>query len=145
MSKKFIFTVCMLSLVLFLFGCGAGETDNLDKSSDGIDIDLTEMSSSMVYAQVNDLLVNPDDYDGMVIKLEGEFYSQYYDVTDKVYNFIIITDAPACCPQGLEFFNASNSELPEIGETISLVGTFEKYDEGENMYYYIVSDQITII
>ena len=45
-----------------------------------VDVDLTKLSSTMVYSEVYHLIYNPDDYIGKTIKMEGQF--AYYENPD---------------------------------------------------------------
>ena len=51
----------------------------------------------------------------------------------------MIADATACCAQGLEFALAGEpvypDEYPELGAEITVVGTFEWYEEDGCRYY----------
>ncbi len=148
MIKKVAVFLLLALLSITLFACAREEATQVDaqvNAENGVDIDLTAMSSSMIYAQVYDFLSDPQAYDGKVIKLVGTLQSQYYEVTDTTYNFVIINDATGCCPQGLEFFDTSENELPEQGTQITVIGSFEPYDENGNKYYRIVTDEVTVL
>ncbi len=135
----------MLATILALTFASCSGQEEPEQPAEGIDIDLTVMSSTMVYSQVYDMMLNPTEYDGKSIKLEGTFYSEYYELTNTTYNFVIINDATGCCPQGLEFAPIEEgTELPEQGAMIEMTGTFDKYDEGNNSYYRINADSITV-
>ena len=47
------------------------------QSADGIDVDLTKLSSTMVYSEVYNMLYTPDDYIGKTVKMKGAF--AYYE------------------------------------------------------------------
>ena len=104
-----------------------------------IDINLTRMSSTMVYAQVNQMVTNPAKYVGKRIKMKGVF-SSYYDEQEKRRFFgCVIADALACCSQGLAFELAKPrkfpDEYPSEGEQILIIGDFElETDEGGIKY-----------
>ncbi|MCR5010715.1 MAG: hypothetical protein K6A72_00030 [Lachnospiraceae bacterium] len=103
-----------------------------------VDIDLTVLSSTMVYSEVYNMMITPEDYVGKTIKMEG-IYSVYYDeVSDKYYFACIIMDATACCSQGIEFMLGDDyrypEDYPEEGSFICVEGVFDTYTEGENMY-----------
>lgn len=119
--------ICVLITLLLLFGCsacGSGEKES---------VDLTQLSSTMVYSEVYSMLSNPADYMGKSVKMTGTM-SVYQDSgTGNVYYACLITDATACCSQGLEFVLESGT-YPAAGEQITVVGTFETYFEGENQY-----------
>ena len=42
-------------------------------SSEGVDVDLTMMSSTMVYAEVLNMQQSPKDYLGKIVKMRGPF------------------------------------------------------------------------
>ena len=96
---------------------------------DGIDIDLTAMSSTMVFGQVSDMMYLPDDYVGKTIRMQGSACSVYSDETDLTYYYILIADAAACCAQGLEYVLAEGADYPEDGTEAVVTGVFELYDE----------------
>ena len=117
--------------------------------SDNIDVDLTELSGTMVYAEVFSIMSNPDDYIGKTIKMNGPYSSSYYDKTDMYYHFVIIEDASACCQSGLEFIwsgeHASPDDYPKIGTKIEVAGVFGSYDELGGTYYYLAVDDIAVL
>lgn len=63
------------------------------QSADGIDVDLTKLSSTMVYSEVYNMLYTPDDYIGKTVKMKGAF--AYYEdpETKEQYFACIIADA----------------------------------------------------
>ncbi len=108
---------------------------------DNIDYDLTAMGSDMIYATVYQLMINPEEYVGKTIRMEGTYYATYYEPTAKYYHYVIIEDATACCAQGLEFIwedgsHAYPEEYPEDEAEVTVTGTFETYKEegDENLY-----------
>ncbi len=123
-----------------------------EPSTTGVDIDLTQMNSTMVYSQVFDMMTNPDTYIGKVIKMQGSYYTSQNPENDMVYHLLVILDATGCCPQGIEFLATGDAsypqvsaQYPEITETVEVTGVFETYMENELMYFRIVSDNITIV
>ena len=111
------------------------------KKKEKIAIDLTEMSSDMIYATVYQLMTEPDDYIGKTIRIKGTYAPSWYEDTKKYYHYAIIQDATACCSQGLEFVLQDDSlvypeDYPKEGEEIIVVGTFETYtEEGDESLY----------
>ena len=110
------------------------EADREAMTHDGIDVDLTVLSSSMVYAEVYNMMTVPSQYVGKIIKMQGIYDTMYDDSTDKQYYLCIIQDATACCAQGIEFVLEDESAYPDPQETVTVIGRFETYMEGENMY-----------
>ena len=109
-----------------------------DKKTDGIDIDLTILSSTMVYAEVYDMMYYPENYVGKSVKMEGLYASAYDDASGKRYYACIIQDATACCSQGIEFEPEGDiaypDDFPIEGENVCVTGTFDTYTEGEQTY-----------
>ncbi|MCR5432150.1 MAG: hypothetical protein K6E95_06295 [Lachnospiraceae bacterium] len=107
-------------------------------SAGGIDIDLTEMSSTMVYAEVYFMMVYPDRYIGKKIKADGLFATYHDEVLDKMYYACIVKDATECCAQGLEFALKEEKkypeEFPKEGEDVCVTGIFDTYVEGDGTY-----------
>ena len=107
-------------------------------NTEGIDIDLTQLSSTMVYSEVFNIVSDPESFIGKVIKMEGMFTMYHDEATDKYYYGCIIQDATACCSQGLEFvpLNATvyPDDFPEEMSTITVTGTFSIYEEGGYKY-----------
>ena len=112
-------------------------------------IDLTVLSSTMIYAEVYNIMSHPDEYMGKTVKMSGPYYASYYDITDLYYHYVVIEDATACCQQGLEFiWNGEHNypdDYPEERTEIEVSGLFSSYDELGRTYYYIAVDDISIL
>ena len=122
-----------------------GETGSINgKSASGVDYDLTNMDSDMVYATVYQLMMDPASYEGKTFRITGQYYTSHDDKTGKNYEFCLIKDALACCAQGLEFVwgdgNHSADEYPAQKSEITVEGTFETYTEDgdSNTYCHLV-------
>ncbi|MBE5958891.1 MAG: hypothetical protein E7254_08550 [Lachnospiraceae bacterium] len=102
-------------------------------------IDLTELSSAMVYGQVNDMIMNCDDYLGKTVRMKGVFSA--YEGEQKTYFACVVADALACCQQGIEFELKGKHKYPDdypgVGEEITVVGTFDKYIEDGLTFIYL--------
>lgn len=115
----------------------------------GIDVDLTQMSSVMVYSEVYNIMMNPEAYLGQTIKIEGPYYASFWEETGNYYHYVIIEDAAACCTQGLEFIwgdgaHAYPEEYPEDYTEVEIVGTFSMYEEEGMTFYYLDTDEIVL-
>lgn len=110
-----------------------------DISGKKADIDLTKMNSTMVYSEVNNMMINPESYDGKTIKMRGSF--NVFEGEEQNYFACLIADATACCSQGIEFVLKKEREYPEeypsIGQEILVIGKFETYFEGESKYCHL--------
>ncbi len=115
----------------------------------GVDVDLTALSSTMVYAEVYNMMVNPADYLGKVVKMRGAYYASYYDVTQEYYHYVIVKDATACCQQGLEFIWNGRHRFPEDYPAdyteVEMQGVFGSYEELSQTYYYLAVDEIVLV
>lgn len=103
--------------------------------SQSIDIDLTQMSSTMVFGEVYNMMMNPDDYQGKVIKMKGQFLTDIDTANNKRYYACLILDATACCAQGLGFVPKDGylypEDFPEPDGKITVTGTFDYFRENE--------------
>ena len=122
-----------------------GNTESISESvleeEKEVDYDLTLMGSDMVYATVYQLMVDPQTYEGKTFKIEGQYFPTFYEPTQKYYHYCLITDALACCSQGLEFVwedgtHSYPEEYPQQGADILITGTFETYQESGDTSLY---------
>ena len=102
-----------------------------------VDVDLTKMNGNMVYAKVNDMMVNPADYRGKTVRMNGRF-AIYDGGEGKLYFACVISDATACCASGIEFVLAGEHSFPDDyppdGSDITVSGVFGTYVEDNAMY-----------
>ena len=105
-------------------------------------MDLTQLSSTMVYSEVYNIMMAPEDYVGKVIRMNGECVSAYYEPTDATYYSIIIQDATACCAQGIEYVLSDGQAYPEDGGEATVTGRFESYDEEGTTWYHLVDASV---
>ena len=99
------------------------------------DIDLSRMSGTMIYGQVNQMVMYPQKYIGKHIKMKGIFSSYYDEELERRFYGCVIQDALACCSQGLAFELAKPREFPKEypaeGDIIIVEGDFDyEKDEG---------------
>ena len=125
----------------------APTTSNPAQSADVIDVDLTKLSSTMVYSEVYNMMVSPDNYTGKTVKMNGAF-AYYEDPETKAQYFAcIIADATACCSQGLEFILTGEhtypNDYPELNSEITVTGTFETYEENGYNYCRLVNAEFS--
>ena len=111
-----------------------------------IDVDLTVLSSTMVYSEVYNMMVKPDDYIGKTVKMTG-MYSYYHDdATGNDYHACIIQDATACCAQGIEFTTTDDfkypDDYPEMGDDVTVIGRFDIYYEGDFCFMTLLDARI---
>lgn len=161
MRKSLLRLAAALSTALVLAGCGgkapapSSSASSAPSSSStplpqeprpepesqagAVDVDLTTLSSTMVFAEVSSLVYDPIPYLGKRVRMEGIFSVDHaYTMEGEVdpsqnYFYCIIQDALACCAQGLEFSLAGDLQYPEDypaeGDTVRVVGTVEFFEE----------------
>ncbi len=123
-------------------------TNIVDSTIDRVaDLDLTTLSSTMVYAEVYNIVTNPDTYRGKTIKMTGNLATYHDEETGQDYFACIIPDATACCSQGIEFRTTDKynypEDYPEAGQSITVIGTFDTYKEKQ--FEYAVLDKAEIL
>ena len=131
MKKKLAVLSALCLMLLLVAACSGNGTARADrdiaetrKASGGVesvDVDLTGLSSTMAYAEVNNIVTNPENYFGKTIRMRGSYYAEYYDVTDLYYHFVVVEDVTACCRQGMEFVWNGKHNYPD--DYISLAET----------------------
>lgn len=115
-----------------------------------VDVDLTVLSANMVYAEVYNMMMYPDNYLGKTIKVSGPYYPLYYDGTGNYYHYVMIEDALACCQNGMEFIwdegtHTYPDEYPKEDDIIEIVGELKSYKEENYIYYYLDIEEYKII
>jgi hypothetical protein len=116
----------------------ANESEAAAVSAEGIDVDLTALSSTMVYSEVYSMMAEPERYIGKTVKMDGLFAYYHDEATDNYYYACIIQDATACCAQGIEFVLTEEysypEDYPQVEDEICVVGVFDTYLEGGYTY-----------
>ncbi len=99
-----------------------------------VDIDLTRMSSTMVYSTVFNMVNSPATFVGKTMRMRGE-YTTYPVSASQTIHACLVRDAAGCCSQGLEFV-LSNGKYPAGANEITVVGTIavQKID-GKDVCY----------
>ena len=144
--KRIISSVLLFVLLLTLCACGGGTAgDAVDDGSAAadtagtaaVDLDLTQLSSTMVYSEVYNIMTDPEAYIGMTIRMEGECLSAYYEPTKTTYYSIVVQDATACCAQGIEYVLAQG-DYPADDTEATVTGRFASYEEEGTVWYHLV-------
>ena len=107
-----------------------------------IDYDLTNMSSTMIYAEVFNMLIEPEKYENKRVKMKGFFTIYNEGSKDEVYS-VIVPDATACCQQGIEFFYDFKDNKPVVNSEITVTGIFNVHMLSDGISYnYIKAEKI---
>ena len=99
-----------------------------------VDIDLTRMSSTMVYSTVFNMVNSPATFVGKTMRMRGE-YTTYPVSASQIIHACLVRDAAGCCSQGIEF-KLTNGNYPTGASEITVVGTLavQKID-GKDVCY----------
>ena len=138
--KRWISLLLVCALALSLTACGSTSSDT------GIDVDLTKMSSTMVYSEVFNMLYTPEDYLGKTINMDGSLAIYHDETQGRYYYACIIQDATACCSQGIEFVlseSLSPEEYPPEGSYITVRGVFDVYEEDGFRFCQLINADMT--
>ncbi len=124
----------------------SSKSDETKANSDKMDVDLTQLSSIMVYAEVYNMMSAPEEYIGKNVKMSGAFAIYQDEDTKKLYFACIIADATACCSQGLEFVledeRSYPDDYPEIDSEIIVTGIFDVYEEDGYEYCQLINAKL---
>ena len=150
--KKLALIALLGLTVLALAACGAGQASEAvtEAATEApelpVDLDLTQLSGTVVYSQVYDMMNEPDSYMGQRIRMDGSFSYYKDEDTQQEYFAAIIADATACCAQGIEFVwkgeHAYPEDYPPLDTDITVTGTFDTYYEGDYMYVQLVDADV---
>ena len=103
------------------------------------EVDLTGMSSTMVFAEVYNMMVEPESYEGKTVRMQGELVSYPHPFTGEDCHAVIVKDALACCAQGFQFQPAEGVTLPADGAEVTVTGVYtldeSLMDQGIMMSY----------
>ena len=145
--KTVLLLAACLCLLLACSACSGGETtEAAAKPQQTVDLDLSVLSGTFVYAEVYNLMAEPQDYMGKTIKIRG-IYSVFQEPsTGVVYHACVIPDATACCMQGIEFVWGGDHVWPddygEEGGTVTVTGRLESYLDGGITYLHLVDSDV---
>ena len=105
------------------------QPDSQEAPAVSVDVDLTTLSSTMVYAEVFNMMMSPDDYIGRTIRMTGIFTVYQDPETKQVYCGVIVEDATACCAQGFDLVMPEERSYPQDypapESEITVVGTLQ--------------------
>ena len=125
----------------------AEEADVDLATTEGVDVDLTLLSGTMLYSQVSYMSYRPEEFQGKIIRVPGNFSVAYNADRTKQYFGCLISDQSACCTLGVEFELPESytypDDYPELDEMITVQGTFDTYEE--EGYTYCILRNATLL
>ena len=146
MMKKML--IAAVTAALMLSGCGATESKSPEQNAaNGVDVDLSVLSQNMVYAQVYTMMTQPEEYVGKRIRAKGTF--AHVEENGRHRYAVYISDAAACCAQGLEFECAEElsypEDLPNVDDEIMVEGVFDRYEMDGWSYFRLTDADLTTL
>jgi hypothetical protein len=133
--KLFIAAFATLALAVFSHAKDPAEAKK-------IDVDLSRMSGTVVYGMVYQMVTYPERFVGKHVRMKGVFSSYYDNEIKKRFFGCVISDALACCSQGLAFELAKPrkfpDEFPKEGASITITGDFDLVNEEDEEPYPII-------
>lgn len=110
-------------------------------------IDLTGLSSTVLYSELYNMLTQPDNYVGKTVKMRGTY--AVYEGEGRNYYVCEVQDATACCNQGLEFVLNNADDYPEYNSEspseIEISGVFNTYLEDGQTFVQLEDASIIVI
>ena len=119
----------------------AGRTGSSDPvpDSENADVDLTALSTTLVYPKVYEMTNVPQNYLGKTIKMSGQFAVYPNPNAEKKFFACVVADKAGCCQLGIEFELTGEhlfpDNYPEIGARITVIGRFDRYYEKYRPYF----------
>ena len=112
---------------LLMAGCGSAG------AAGEIDIDLDSFSDTVMFAEVTNLLTEPEEAVGKTIRVSGEL--TFGEGGGQL--FCLVTDPTGCCEENIEFEPEQEDVLEEReimeGDEITVRGVFDTYLSGKNV------------
>ncbi|GHV43086.1 hypothetical protein AGMMS49546_23670 [Spirochaetia bacterium] len=141
-------TAGTLSVVL---SAGVSESEQIPVKSTEENT-VIEIREKMFMAQTNDIYLNPEDYIGKTIKLEGLFKAEQYAENAPPYCFVL-RYGPGCCgSDGNAGFEVAWNEqtavaktYPNIDDWVEAVGTLKTYEEDGYPYLYLALSDLNVL
>jgi len=119
-----------------------------ERAKTTVDIDLTELSATVLSAELTNIIINGGDYLGKTIRVSGFYNYLFYDELNTYYHFVITKDGDACCQEGLEFkWNGDHvfpDDYPSVRVPIEVDGVLSICEERNMRFYYLAVDDIFI-
>ncbi|MDR2111317.1 MAG: hypothetical protein LBP32_08430 [Spirochaetaceae bacterium] len=126
-----------------------GRVITLDPAYQGRD-EVVEIKEKMFITQINDVYLNPEDYMGKILKLEGIFQSTPIDYGEPYY--FVLRYGPGCCGYdgnaGFEVIwdksFSPDTAYPRNNDWVEAVGVLGSYEEDGYPYLCIALSSLTV-
>jgi len=104
-----------------------------------------DIREKMFIAQCNDIYLNPDEYKGRSIKIEGFCYV-YTDSNTRKIRYVVMRKGPGCCGNdgaaGFEF--TYDGKYPISNDWLEVIGTVEAVNIDKSDTVILRASQITV-
>jgi len=141
-GKSLPITNAVVLLAILVFTTSCAKTDNKNE--------VIEIKEKMFISQVNDVYLNPDDYLGKTIKLEGLFVMEYFNTRTEPYCFVL-RYGPGCCGSdgnvGFEIARMTNQKIsyPEKDSWVEAIGELKTYKNENYEYLYLDLTSLNVL
>lgn len=119
-----------------------------------VDVDLTKLNANMRYAELYNMGLFPQDYEGKTVKVSGLF-THFPKETEEagappeeVY-VCIISDAMACCAIDVTFIPEPDAlfwtDYPEVGSEITVTGRCTIFPDETGWFTVIQLDNASVV
>jgi uncharacterized membrane protein YcgQ (UPF0703/DUF1980 family) len=148
----------IVTLSLLVSGCPSGknavpENTTNENSVQGENIVLQsagkviEIKEKMFIAQTNDVYLNPEDYLGKTLKLEGLFKNADYGDS---FRYFVIRYGPGCCGfdsnAGFEVvWDGGEKPYPKDDDWVEAAGVLQRYEEDGFPYLYLALQSLKVM
>ncbi|GEM_PF-3281197 len=151
--KKLVAAI-LLTILLFCFASCTGvfRRAQTGPAKDGEEkeretyVDLTALNPLLAYAQLSNMIGNPERYIGAEVKVRGRYASYFVSSLEEYHASIVVEDTPNCCSVGLEFVLQGDLKCPEDyparDEILVLNGFFDTYEDEGSTYYRLINATI---
>lgn len=146
MKKQTLLLFFALCGSLFLFAaCGESaesktpttlSLSGVSESASEVDVDLTQISETVRFAEIYNMILDPESYEGKTVRMSGQFREFPYLENGSSYYAVVVQDAGACCIQGLEVVldEGSTVSYPENNSMVTVDGVFETYQSNSVVF-----------
>ena len=159
MKKRIIWFLAIVLAFSMFTGCSNNESSSSGKENDtsaseseidsNVDIDISILSSTMMYAEIDNISTNAEKYKGQTIKMRGTYRVLSATMNDNPYTFVVVYDETQCCEAGIEFRVTGDyvfpDDYPSEDTEIEVTGIYKSHDDFDLPYYYIETDKIEIV
>ncbi len=128
-----------LLAILLCFGtafcfvaCKDDEEESQENTKVHVDYNIAAMSTTMAYNTTLDILDNPSNYEGKVIRIKGAFSQGKISGGTKEHNFIDVYDSTSCCSSWVTF--VWDGDMPSRGTTATVTGKIVVKKENGNPF-----------